>query len=386
VFKKIIKILPKIFRILFYLSLITGIGIDVYYKFDIPEAGPFGIISLVGYLYSCLYFGVQLGRRFLKIKSLIIRSLVYICLWAIIIKILNVSSQTSEGWRGTAEPVIVFTTFFAAILMTFNFPKNFFKRKLPVILVVAMIFFVSSMVNWDEINLQPSEKTAEEKTDTQTSLVLIQPWQLNSRYKINKIVKFLKADLDKDDKEELAAITSYDQMPDEVFYYAGFYRYNPATEKWDEFYSEELNILNYGIIKEEIKEEESEEFKKKLIEMWSTEFTTLENLGDLTGDGCPEIVFSSLLQGKDFDNYLIVAQAGESHYYYKIFSDQNTMAKIIAEDNSLIEKYYDQTYDYKDIYRWDGDYLLFKLIESQKTKTIPPEPPKAIPGLEKFST
>jgi len=175
-------------------------------------------------------------------------------------------------------------------------------------------------------------------------------------------------------------------MPDEVFYYAGFYRYNPATEKWDEFYSEELNILNYGIIKEEIKEEESEEFKKKLIEMWSTEFTTLENLGDLTGDGCPEIVFSSLLQGKDFDNYLIVAQAGESHYYYKIFSDQNTMAKIIAEDNSLIEKYYDQTYDYKDIYRWDGDYLLFKLIESQKTKTIPPEPPKAIPGLEKFST
>jgi len=95
VFKKITKVLPKVFKILFYLSLITGIGIDVYYKFDIPEAGPFGIISLVGYLYSCLYFGVQLGRRFLKIKSLIIRSLVYICLWAIIIKILNVSSQTS---------------------------------------------------------------------------------------------------------------------------------------------------------------------------------------------------------------------------------------------------------------------------------------------------
>lgn len=199
------------------------------------------------------------------------------------------------------------------------------------------------------------------------------------------MVKFLKVDLDNDGKEELAAITSYDKLPDDVFYYAGFFRYNPVKKNWDEFYGEEINILNYGLAKEELEPEKFAKFTEKFINMWSNEFTTLTNLGDVTGDGCPEILFSSLLQGKYFKNYIIISQAGQSHYQYRIFSDENTMAEIVVEDGLLLEKYYDETHNYLDIFEWDKQNLKFKLIESQKTKIPPPDPPQAVPGLEYIS-
>ena len=213
------------------------------------------------------------------------------------------------------------------------------------------------------------------------TVFLIQPWQLNSRYKINKVVKFLKLDLDKDGKDELAAITSYDKLPNEVFYYAGFYRYNPKTEMWDEYYGEDLNILNYGLV-DTSKIENMAEYKEKIIEIWSTEFTTLKNVGDITGDGCPEIVFSSLLQGKYFENYIIMAQSGKSHYRFKIFNDQNTMAEIVVEDGMMIEKYFYEEYGIKKIYEWSDKDLDFKLIETQKKIMDIPKEPSVSPELE----
>jgi hypothetical protein len=164
-------------------------------------------------------------------------------------------------------------------------------------LAMLIIFLPILIVVFVDIrNEYKSEKNEKENIKKET-VFLIQPWQLNSRYKINNIVNFLKVDLDKDGKDELAAITSYDKLPNEVFYYAGFYRYNPKTEMWDEYYGEDLNILNYGLI-DTSKIENMAEYKEKIIKIWSTEFTTLKNVGDITGDGCPEIVFSSLLQGK----------------------------------------------------------------------------------------
>ena len=385
--KKIKKILPKIFKLLFFLSLIVGVGIDAYYKFDIPETGLAGNIALGCYLYFCLYLGLMLACQILIIKSWVIKLLIYICLWTIVIKVFNVNGPTNEGLRGSIDAVIVFIAFFAAMLMTFGFGKNVFRKKIKVILVAAIIFFGFSMVNWEEVNNQKVEEKIEESQAPPTSQFMVQTWQLNSRYKINKMVKFLKVDLDKDGKEELAAITSYDKMGEEVFYYAGFYRYNAATEKWDEFYGEELNILNYGIIKEKI-EVEDKDMTKKLIDLWSKEFTSLKNIGDVTGDGCPEIVFSSLLQGKDFENYIIVAQASESHPYFKVFWDQRTMAEMVAEDGLLIEKFIDEKYDYKNILEWDKVNLRFKLIESQKKlikENEEGDSPKINPIWEEFS-
>jgi hypothetical protein len=254
--------------------------------------------------------------------------------------------------------------------------KAIFKKILKTFLILLrspafylLSFMVVSTAIW--FGLNSDEKIAsrnKESTPTPApAATLVQPWQLNSRFKINAVVKFIKIDLDKDGKPELAAITSYDKMPNEVFYYAGFYRHNPATEMWDEFYGEELNILNYALIKEKYPEDAANN-TRKIIDMWSTEFTTLENIGDVTGDGFPEIVFSSLLQGKNFDNYILVAQAGESHFRFRIFGDQNTMAKIVAEDGLMIEKYSDGDVGIKDIYEWDAKALRFKLLESQKTK------------------
>ena len=233
------------------------------------------------------------------------------------------------------------------------------------------------------VEIRNEEKAKEIKMENykKETVFLIQPWQLNSRYKINKVVKFLKLDLDKDGKDELAAITSYDKLPNEVFYYAGFYRYNPKTEMWDEYYGEDLNILNYGLV-DTSKIENMAEYKEKIIEIWSTEFTTLKNVGDITGDGCPEIVFSSLLQGKYFENYIIMAQSGKSHYRFKIFNDQNTMAEIVVEDGMMIEKYFYEEYGIKKIYEWSDKDLDFKLIETQKKIMDIPKEPSVSPELE----
>jgi len=386
--KKLIKLLPKVFKLLFFLSLIVGVGIDAYYKFDIPETGLAGNIALGCYLYFCLYLGLMLGCQILIIKSWVIKLLIYICLWTIVIKVFNVNGETNEGLRGSIDAVIVFIAFFAAMLMTFGFGKNVFRKKFKVILVAAIIFFGFSMVNWEEVNNQKVEEKIEESQAPPAPQFMVQAWQLNSRYKINKMVKFFKVDLDSDGKEELAAITSYDKLAEEVFYYAGFYRFNGATEKWDEFYGEELNIVNYGIIKEGLEDENKEEVTKKLIDLWSNEFTSLKNIGDVTGDGCPEIVFSSLLQGKDFENYIIVAQGGDSSPFYKVFWDQRTMAEMVGEDGLLIEKFSDEEKDYKNILEWDKVNLRFKLIESQKNpskESEEEESPKINPIWEEFS-
>ena len=248
-------------------------------------------------------------------------------------------------------------------------------------LAVLIVFLVLVATALIDIKNEEKLEKIEEKNNKKETVFLIQPWQLNSRYKINNVVKFLKVDLDKDEKDELAAITSYDKVDNEVFYYAGFYRYNPVTEVWDEYYSEDLNILNYGLT-DTSKIENMAEFKDKIIKVWSEEFTTLKNIGDITGDGCPEIVFSSLLQGKYFDNYVIVAQSGKSHYRFKIFTDQNTMAEIVPEDGLLIEKYFEGEYSLKKIYEWNDVEMDFRLLETQKVKTPKEETPKTSPEIE----
>lgn len=394
--KKIIKLLPIVFKILFFLALIVGVGIDAYYKFGVPETGLSGDITLGCYLYFCFYLGVKLSLRIIKIKNWIFKLLGFVCLWAIAIIVFNVNGPTNEGLRGSVEAVIVFTTFFAATLLTLYFIylvffKNFrkFLAKSPRLLFNGVIFWlVLSTATWFYLNRNEVTKPVEEAKTPPVPLFTVQAWQLNSRYKINKVIKLMKVDLDKDGKEELAAITSYDKFPDEIFYYAGFYRYNPATEKWDEFYADELSVLNYGVIKEDTEASESADFVNKLIDLWSNEFTSLSNIGDVTRDGYPEIVFSALVQGKYLDKYLIVAQAGESHFYYKIFWDQNSMATLIAEDGLLIEKYGDEKYDYKLIFEWDEKNLQFKLIESQKSPVKESEEEEKIkinPIWEEFS-
>lgn len=388
--------MPRIFKILFFLALIVGVGIDAYYKFDVSEEARGYTIGLFAYLYFCLYLGIKLSLRIINIKNWIYKLLGYACLWAILIYFFDLSNLSNEGLRGSIETVIAFTTFFAAIIMTFYFIylvffRNFrkFLAKSPRLLFNGVIFWlVLSTVTWFYLNRNEVTKPMEEAKTPPVPLFTVQAWQLNSRYKINKVIKLMKVDLDKDGKEELAAITSYDKFPDEIFYYAGFYRYNPATEKWDEFYADELSVLNYGVIKEDNEAPESTDFVNKLIDLWSNEFTSLSNIGDVTRDGYPEIVFSALVQGKYLDKYLIVAQAGESHFYYKIFWDQNSMATLIAEDGLLIEKYGDEKYDYKLIFEWDEKNLQFKLIESQKSPVKESEEEEKIkinPIWEEFS-
>lgn len=248
-------------------------------------------------------------------------------------------------------------------------------------LIVCLILLSVVLV---DIKNEEKSKNIEEENNKKEDIFLIQPWQLNSRYKINNVVKFLKVDLDKDGKDELAVVTSYDKFKNEVFYYGGFYRYNPILDIWDEYYAEELNILNYGLT-DTSKVEDVNDFNQKIIKIWSEEFTTLKNIGDITGDGCPEIIFSSLLQGKYFDNYVIVAQSGKSHYRFKIFYDQNTMAEVVAEDGLLIEKYFEGDYSLKKIYEWNSENLGFKLIETQKTKTPIEEKPKINTEIEELT-
>ena len=378
------KISQTLSKLLFPFSLLTAIIVDIFYKFDLQEGTRGYNVALVAYAYFCGYLAIILIKKFIKIKSWLIKLFIYLInLAVLIITILNFELLPATGILSSLFAVTFITLSFFAIFVVLYIACKI--RKL--LIVSVFIFAILSFVVWYVLNRDESSKNITKIEDFNKVVVQeIQPWQLNSRYQINAVVKFLKVDLNKDGKDELAAITSYDKMTDEVFYYAAFYRYNPATEVWDEFYSDEINILNYGIVKESAPEK-IVEYKKAIIEMWFKEFTTLENIGDVTGDGCPEIVFSSLLQGKYFDNNIIVAQAGPSSYHFKIKTFMNTAAKIVAEDGLLIEKYQDKNNDIKDIYQWNSTDLYFKLIESQKTKIPALNPPsQAISGLEDLAS
>lgn len=402
--KKLRSLIFLIAKILFPVSFFIAFSIDAYYKFDVSEEMPFYDLALSSYFYFCFYLSLILFRKIAKTPSRIIKFIQYVCLWTIFILVFDLNSPVTSGIRATMELILVLVSFFTIIFMTtyillkiipFIFIKiilkpinyilsNFFRfLSLATLFVLLLTVFLLPVYFKFKKDTQVNKKP---ETGTPQSVTLIQPWHLNSRFKINAVVKFLKVDLDNDGKEELAAITSYDKFPDDVFYYAGFFRYNPVKKNWDEFYGEEINILNYSTAKEEIEPDKLADFTEIFINMWSNEFTTLTNLGDITGDGCPEILFSSLLQGKHFKNYIIISQAGQSHYQYRIFSDENTMAEIVVEDGLLLEKYYDETHNYLDIFEWDKQNLKFKLIESQKTKIPPPDPPQAVPGLEYISS
>lgn len=374
----------KIFNILFWVSLATSVGIDAYYKFDVAEESKGYNIALLGYLYSCLYLAIKLSKNIIKIKNQIVRLFIFVLCWTIpLVVVVYIDELPNNGILSTIVFLVFSILFLSAISLTlyhlYKIRKLIFRGILGLVVLSLLVWVVVDKGFYkNDLDKQKNEEVKE-------STFLIQPWQLNSRYKFNKVVKFIKVDLDNDGKEEIAAITSYDKIPDDVFYCAGFYRYNPVSEMWDEFYGEELNILNYATAKNEIEPSKLAEFIKTFVDMWSTEFTSIKNIGDITGDGYPEVVFSSLLQGKNFDNYIIVVQNGESHYVYKIFGDQNTMAEIVVEDGLLIEKYYDENYDFKKIFEWDKKGLYFKLIETQKTKKIILETPKIDPEIEKIT-
>lgn len=365
---------------MFPVSLVVSLVLDMGKKFDLKEENWEYNIALLGYCYFCFYLAIILTKKIIKIVNRASKILIYVFCWIIpLIFFVNLDKLPQTGFWSTAAFLVFTIILLLALFLTFY---NLYKIRKIILSVLAVMMFVSSAI-WLIWNKFDEKKVVEEKNkkETSDSGFLIQPWQLNSRYKINNVVKFLKVDLDKDEKDELAAITSYDKVDNEVFYYAGFYRYNPVTEMWDEYYSEDLNILNYGMT-DTSKIENMSEFKDKFIKIWSEEFTTLKNIGDITGDGCPEIVFSSLLQGKYFDNYIILAQSGESHYRFKIFTDQNTMAEIVSEDGMLIEKYFEGDYSLKKIYEWNDENLGFKLIETQKKKIPAEELPKVSPEIE----
>jgi len=378
--EKIKKLVVKFFEIMFPVSLVVSLVLDMGKKFDLKEENWEYNIALLGYCYFCFYLAIILTKKILKVKNRLIKLATYIISWAVLVLFWGYSDKLPQSGVWTTLDFLIFDI--AAFLMLILTFYNLYKIRKIILNLLAVIIFVSSAI-WLIWNKVDEKKVVEEKSKKETSEsgFLVQPWQLNSRYKINNVVKFLKVDLDKDEKDELAAITSYDKVDNEVFYYAGFYRYNPVTEVWDEYYSEDLNILNYGLT-DTSKIENMAEFKDKIIKVWSEEFTTLKNIGDITGDGCPEIVFSSLLQGKYFDNYVIVAQSGKSHYRFKIFTDQNTMAEIVPEDGLLIEKYFEGEYSLKKIYEWNDVEMDFRLLETQKVKTPKEETPKTSPEIE----
>ena len=365
---------------MFPVSLVVSLVLDMGKKFDLKEENWEYNIALLGYCYFCFYLAIILTKKILKVKNRLIKLATYIISWAVLVLFWGYSDKLPQSGVWTTLDFLIFDI--AAFLMLILTFYNLYKIRKIILNLLAVIIFVSSAI-WLIWNKVDEKKVVEEKSKKETSEsgFLVQPWQLNSRYKINNVVKFLKVDLNKDRKDELAAITSYDKVDNEVFYYAGFYRYNPVTEVWDEYYSEDLNILNYGLT-DTSKIENMAEFKDKIIKVWSEEFTTLKNIGDITGDGCPEIVFSSLLQGKYFDNYVIVAQSGKSHYRFKIFTDQNTMAEIVPEDGLLIEKYFEGEYSLKKIYEWNDVEMDFRLLETQKVKTPKEETPKTSPEIE----
>lgn len=360
------------FKILFYLSSFIAISISTYYQFDLQE-GTIGYnIALISFAYLSAYLAFILVKSTFKIKSWIIKTFLYFINWIAFISIvISIDSLPTKGVLSAVYDVIFLVVSFYAIFFTLY--TIFLIRKFLVF--TLLIGAAISTAVWLILNREPTPP----ETTPQIVITPIQPWQLNTRYKINAIVKSLKVDLDQDGKEELVAITSYDKISPDVFYYVGFYRYNPATEVWDEFYGDEINILNYGLVKDQAPEKLAD-YKKALVEMWSKEFTTLENIGDVTGDGCPEIVFSSLIQGKSLNNNIIVAQAGKSSYLFKIATFIDPAAQIVAEDGLLIEKYQGDENGIKDIFQWDQTNLYFKLIETQKTKL--PTPIQIPPGLD----
>ena len=381
-------------KVLFFVSGIVAVGIDGYYKFDIEMGVKGYYLALFSYLYFCFCLAILLIRQILKIHNRLIKFILYLLLWPICILIIYLDDLIKDGILSTIEFVVFLVMFFAGILLTFYLFNKFIIKKRKGFLFkifkslsigIILVLLVWTILLFSVTNTEEKNDVDEKTENNSVPVILVQPWQLNSRYKINAVIKFIKVDLDSDGKEEIAAITSYNKIPNDVFYYAGFYRFNPVTEMWDEFYSEDLNILNYSTAKNEVEPSKLIDFVEKFVKMWSTEFTTLENIGDITGDGSPEIVFSSLLQGKYYENYIIVAQGGKSHYRYKIFQDQNTWAKIVVEDGMLIEKYYDEDNDIKEIYEWDKVKLYFRLIETQKTKSVIPDTPQISPEIEKIT-
>lgn len=391
--KKILHIFTILLKIILPFIFLISFCISAYYKFDIQEISPWYYLVLSSYLFFSIYIAFLVARLVLKIKTTWVKAIQYLASLILpITMFMEISNIPNSGPMQDIYVILlaisILIPMFLSIPLLLKLIKLFIKKIFKILkkpIILFLLFISILIIIWFYLNRDSQLLPDQVKpTPTPVAITLLQPWQLNSRYKINALVKFIKVDLDKDGQEELAAVTSYDKVDGEVFFYAGFYRYNPATEIWDEFYSEDLNIVNYRIFKKD-HPSDYDEFKKKLIFIWSEEFVSLENLGDLTGDGCPEIAFSSLLQGKYFDNYIIIAQAGDSHYRYKIFTDQNTVAKIIAEDGLMIEKYSSQNVNYKDIYEWDSKNLRFVLIESQKYKITVPETPKVIPGLEEIS-
>ncbi len=375
---KMKKIFTKIFKILFGITILIALGVDAYYKFDVPESAPLYNLALFSYLYFCFNLSVLLLPKILKIKSLIIKFFVFLILFFIPIYIFYAYDSIPSNIIGSLALVICLISFFTVVLITLY--VVFRLRRLIVVSIVLMI--IGSIVVYFYLNRTEDKHT--EVPKEAKFIDMISPYTLNSRYQINNVVKFLRLDLDQDGTIEIAAITSYDRFPDAVFFYAGFYRYNNITEMWDEFYSDELNILNLTILKKQPADKQ-EEYSKSIIDMWSKEFTTIKNIGDITRDGSPEIVFSSLIQGKYFDNNIIIAQSGLSYYQYKIFNNFKTWAKISTQDGYLIQKYFDNNFEITDIYDWDDKNSYFKLIKTKKIKVTNPEPIKIIPEMEELT-
>ena len=195
--------------------------------------------------------------------------------------------------------------------------------------------------------------------------------EINSRFKTDEIVKAELVDLDGDGTNELIGVTKYNDGRNTVFYYYGFFRFNQESQVWDEYFSEQLNILNLGLLDE--KDIENKDKTKKLaIEVWSKELTKIEVLGDLTGDDCPEILFSSMIQGKPLRNNIIVAQGGKSHYKYIVYKDELANGKAFVFDGLLIGEYVEfENNDYdkplrtvRDVLEWNDELLYFETIDT----------------------
>ena len=199
-FKLFLKTLPKVF---FYLSAFVAISIDTYYKFNLKE-GDYGYyVAFLGYSYFCAYLAVILVKLFIKIKSGVIKSFLYALGWiTLIITIINFDRIPEKG---------VLSSFYSAIFITFFFSLVFFifylLFRIRKFIATSLLFIAAlSVIIWSFYN--ESQKSQKSKTADIPKVVVqeIQPWQLNSRYKINNIVKFLKVDLDKDGIEEIVYV------------------------------------------------------------------------------------------------------------------------------------------------------------------------------------
>lgn len=251
-----------------------------------------------------------------------------------------------------------------------------------IILVIIPLGLILALFFRDKIAPVPPQEKPVAKADSIPDL----PSHLNSRYKVDEIVKADLVDLNKDDVKELIYVTSYDDNQSTVFYYYGFARFNSEDQIWEEYFSEQLNILNIDLSDaDEIKDKE--EFKEKFEKMWAEEFTRMENLGDLTGDGHPEILFSSVIQGRDLRTNTIVAQDGKSHFRFIIYKAELPWGQLKIVDDSLVEEYVEfENNDYskplntvRNILEWNEESFFFDVVDTSKTPykeggvEIPPE-------------